>query len=368
MADIVTLYTHSQRSQEELPRLAARAGELWDHGAMEKKLGSEDVPSMVVKEGKSYFAKDVTKIGMLSERRTPVERVFSPDITKRFVEREGIKSSAGVILRIKDEMFGVMFVNYRLPQDFTEDRRAEIKMFATQAAIAIQRARNVAEAQALREVGKAVARARFDLKQILDLILERAYELIGFSTGWISLVNDQADVLEIRAARGLKRHEWRGVPKGQGIVWDVVETGEYRNEDDIRDAEDYLEFSNDTASELCVPLVHADEVLGVFNVESTRLAAFKRRDEEIVLALANEASTAVAADKLLKQRQAVIEDLKALNRISNGLGTQDPLNIRQISRLLHREKGSWIWTTSTWHRTALMDGWNSSLLFKTATS
>lgn len=58
-----------------------------------------------------------------------------------FVTRAGIASSAGIVLATRDEVVGVMFVNYQTPRPFTHDDTEIIEMFADQAAIAIQNAR-----------------------------------------------------------------------------------------------------------------------------------------------------------------------------------------------------------------------------------
>ncbi|MCA1630068.1 MAG: GAF domain-containing protein, partial [Acidobacteria bacterium] len=63
---------------------------------------------------------------------TPGDALMKGD----FVRREGIVSSAAVLLRAKGEKIGVMFVNYRVRHVFTEDDRKNIKLFADQAAVA----------------------------------------------------------------------------------------------------------------------------------------------------------------------------------------------------------------------------------------
>jgi two-component system NtrC family sensor kinase len=58
-----------------------------------------------------------------------------------FVTREKIKSSASLLLKVRNEVVGVMFVNYRYPHLFLDREKQIIETFASSAAIAIQDAR-----------------------------------------------------------------------------------------------------------------------------------------------------------------------------------------------------------------------------------
>jgi hypothetical protein len=62
-----------------------------------------------------------------------------------FFVREKIISSAAVPLTIGDNVIGVLFVNYRTPQSFTDEQRRLIELFANQAAIAIKYVQMIAE-------------------------------------------------------------------------------------------------------------------------------------------------------------------------------------------------------------------------------
>ncbi|MDZ7360948.1 MAG: GAF domain-containing protein [candidate division KSB1 bacterium] len=59
----------------------------------------------------------------------------------RFYEREKIKSLAALILRVEDEVVGLMFLNYRMPQRFSPIEKKIMETFAAHAAIAIKNSR-----------------------------------------------------------------------------------------------------------------------------------------------------------------------------------------------------------------------------------
>jgi len=133
-ADIVTLYQYFE-DEDRLGAPPVMTGSFIDDKPMRDKIFSDDAGVRIVRDGKSHFAEDAREEPLLSGPRT--DGLDRP----RFVEREGIKSSAGVLLKVEDEIVGVMFVNYRRPITFGPEMRDRIGIFANQAALAIRNAR-----------------------------------------------------------------------------------------------------------------------------------------------------------------------------------------------------------------------------------
>ena len=88
-----------------------------------------------------------------------------------------------------------MFVNYQSTQHFSTEIKEDIDLFASQAAEAIRNVRTFRENQALREISEAVTGATLNLEHMLNLVLEQALALVGFSNGWISLIDDTGKLL-----------------------------------------------------------------------------------------------------------------------------------------------------------------------------
>src|SRR5262249_15068747 len=63
-------------------------------------------------------------------------------------------------------------------------------------------------------------------------------------------------------------------PLGTGVVGEVASTGHAILLDDVRRFPNYIETMPDAMSELCVPVMHAGELVAILNLESTRLGAF----------------------------------------------------------------------------------------------
>jgi diguanylate cyclase (GGDEF)-like protein len=100
----------------------------------------------------------------------------------------------------------------------------------------------------------------------------------------------------------------------QGVTGWVVASGRPRRNDEVAESPEYLEVDSSVRSELCVPLKVENKVIGVFNAESFRRAAFTEADEGIMLTLAGQ--LAMAIDRLRAEvelsRLATLDELTGL--------------------------------------------------------
>lgn len=145
-ADVVTLYQYIQE-KDEFPVEGTgptTAGLIGDTRPMRRKVYKGDVPWTVVHERESGFYSEVQEMDFLTR---DVER---PGDTPRprFIEREGIKSMAALLLPFRaaemkdEEVVGAMFVNYRTRHEFNIDEMTALASFADYAAVAILNARH----------------------------------------------------------------------------------------------------------------------------------------------------------------------------------------------------------------------------------
>jgi hypothetical protein len=84
-------------------------GSFRDMQTMRERRSDDSVVSIMLRRVNSIFINDVTSEQILSAVRTFPDGVF------RFIDREGIKSCAILVLKIGEleEIVGIMFVNYR---------------------------------------------------------------------------------------------------------------------------------------------------------------------------------------------------------------------------------------------------------------
>ncbi len=133
--DVVTLYRFDPgRGTFETPPIWR--GDIRQPEFMTSPLHADDIPWRVIREGSRYW-NDIT-------RAAPPAMVPPRDglpRRPRFWEREGIASAAWVHLEAADTTVGVMFLNYRHPQLFDEEKKELIKILGSQVAQSLEIAR-----------------------------------------------------------------------------------------------------------------------------------------------------------------------------------------------------------------------------------
>src|SRR3989454_8776353 len=140
--------------------------------------------------------------------------------------------------------------------------------------------------------------AVLDIDELAERLLRIVCDAMGYENGFLLTLDSSADHLVIRAAVGPSgSYVGQRLPRGQGISWWVVEHGELQN---VPDGEIDPRFYGpaEIRSVLCVPLQLGDERIGILGVESPRVAAFGREDEDRLPAVPHQVAAAVRVAKL----------------------------------------------------------------------
>lgn len=170
------------------------------------------------------------------------------------------------------------------------------------------------ELQVLYEAARAVS-GTLDLRTVLDSMVSVTCRAFGYDNGAIVMVEPETGDMVVEAGYGYSHGiVGKRLPAGAGIVGWVARTGTPLVVDDVRGDARYYRADDRTQSELAVPLIAEGKVLGVFNVESVRLAAFGPRDLRLLTALASYAVVAIQNARLYEtaQRMAITDGLTEL--------------------------------------------------------
>jgi hypothetical protein len=160
------------------------------------------------------------------------------------------------------------------------------------------------------------------LKHSFELVLERVLRAFEIDTeealGTIHRYHPEDDTLEVCGCIGAQSPEpdRQSMKKGEGIVsWVAWKRGAILIEDlqQSRFREVYIPLGKDTTSELAVPMLAGEELLGVLNLESVRKNAFTPQDLRTLWYAANSAAIAcelsqhAAAERQFRHK---VEELK----------------------------------------------------------
>jgi PAS domain S-box-containing protein len=314
--DAVTLYTYDQNRYE--------------FGFPPAMVGVRDTGE-VLKLGLIVRESVIQGILALDEAHVAEDAPSDPVVGGAFVEREDIKSSVSIPLKVGDRKVGVMFVNYRSRHRFTGEELTNIELFAYQAAVAIRNAqlyeetvRRAAALQALYKAGKTVT-STLALDDILNRIVEQAWRLVEpleekahFSH--LALVDGNhlkfvaahpRDVLTILREKIDLESD---VPIG--VTGRVVLTGKSRLVGNVLEDDDYIRTDPNVCSQLSVPIQMGGQVVGVIGVEHPDYNAFDKEDQRTLESLAAQAAIAIENARHYDELEKTKESLAAQTSVA----------------------------------------------------
>ena len=180
-------------------------------------------------------------------------------------------------------------------------------------------ARMTTQFRALHAIDVALT-SSLELESVLDMILEKAAELVGAEHGSLRQLDTESGKLVLRAhyGDGWTPEKLAYTPRiGQGIARWVAENRRPYLSPDVRDDPLNVVLFADMRSSISIPLQYGredpgkpDSLLGVLLLESSRVAAFDQQDVELLEALAQEA--VIAIQNASQHRKLLSEQEKRL--------------------------------------------------------
>ncbi|MBM3265433.1 MAG: SpoIIE family protein phosphatase, partial [candidate division Zixibacteria bacterium] len=155
---------------------------------------------------------------------------------------------------------------------------------------------------ALYEVGKRIS-SSLDLEEVLTLIIESLRMVIPYNAAVILLLDKGKGVVSQQTIRGYGNigTETMLLKVGEGISGWAAKMGKAIIVPDVRKDPRYADLRPETRSEMAVPLIQGDEVIGVFNIESDLLDAYDERDQALLEAFASQATIAIQNARLYQE-------------------------------------------------------------------
>jgi len=161
-----------------------------------------------------------------------------------------------------------------------------------------------------------------DLSLLLNIVVKLITDHFGFYHTGIFLINESGDEVALQAAssEGGRRMIERGhaISVGnQGIVSHVAAEKKTRIALDI--GSDAVFFNNPdlpmTRSEIALPLMVRNKILGVLDIQSNKPQAFNVDDIDVLETLADQAAVAIDNARLLDESRAAFMQLEALTTL-----------------------------------------------------
>src|SRR5580700_3853183 len=168
----------------------------------------------------------------------------------------------------------------------------------------------------LYDAGQAVL-STFDLDEVLQRILAIARDYFHLRNVAILLLDRQSQQLHVRSQigwdEGQDKIRW---PVGQGITGAAALKKQPVYAPDVTQDSRYLCSAKSTCSELAIPLMVRDEVVGVLDCQSDRIDHFDPETIDLLTLFSTQASIALQNARLYSLEQQRARQLQAINAIA----------------------------------------------------
>jgi len=269
--------------------------------------------------------------GIAAQRR---EAILVDDVTKdpRYISAvPQVRSELAVPLIIKNRLIGVIDIESPLPNHFTEEHKRLLTLIASRMAVGIENARlytrTTRQARTLvllNEIARELT-SILNVDELLKRIAELLSRLIDYQMFSILLLDPAGDKLQHRFSQRFQeniqlKHD---IPRGRGVVGAAVELKQAVLVPDVTKDPRYIKLNPETRSELAVPLVYKDKVIGVLDLEHTRRGFFTDDHKRTVTTLAAQVAIAIENaqlyEQIARQEKRLERDLAMARQLQFGL-------------------------------------------------
>src|SRR6266542_4147800 len=263
-------------------------------------------------------------IGRCAESGQPI-RVddirLDPRSARRDVdEEEGIRSMLCVPLTVGGGLIGVLSAFSTRPAVFTAHHQELLEAFAEQAGIAIHNAqlfeqsvRRARETRALVEAGRAVT-ASLDVDRTIRVILQEARTVLGVESCGLMTIDAATGDLVSAASLDLPQEMITQIRLrvGEGVAGQAVAEQRPVQRSDLFDDPSgpyaHLRRVSGFRSMLSVPLMVGARAIGALNVFRRDVHRFSGTEEELLVALADQAAIALEHARLYTELEAMVTE------------------------------------------------------------
>lgn len=250
--------------------------------------------------------------------------------TRELFFQTSAQAAAVLPLAISGRWVGIIFINWEAPHMFTEQESRLYASLARQAAVVVnnrllleQTRKRAQELQTVAQVSTAASTV-LDPMDLLRSVVDLTKSSFSLYHAQVLLCHERDDFLEIVAGSGEIGREIVEskilVPMNAPIP--AAKAARERSATFINDTltePDYRAnpLLPDVRSEMAIPMVVGDRLLGIFNVQADTPNRFTREDARIYATLASQVAVALQNAELYAEQTATVERLRELDHLKS---------------------------------------------------
>ena len=240
------------------------------------------------------------------------QTVLVPDVTQEefYIEAlPNVCSELAVPLIVKNRVIGVIDIEAREKGYFTEEHKRLLTLIASRMAVGIENARlhtritrQARTLLLLNEIARELT-SILNLDELLKRIAELLKRLIDYQMFSILLLDQTGEKLQHRFSQRFEErlHLKHDIPLGRGVVGYSAQAKEAVLVPDVAESALYIAGNPETRSELAVPLIYQEKVIGVLDLEHTRRGYFTDDHKRTLTTLAAQLAIAIENARLYEQ-------------------------------------------------------------------
>ena len=258
-----------------------------------------------------------------------------------FSNDEHYGSAICVPILNEKELLGVLYAESVEADIFNEEDAATLETLANQISASLQRASLYSRAQEhlrIMSTVQAVSRviiSSLDMETIFATVVRELKESFGYTHVSIYLLKD--DYLYLGAQIGYpKEMVIHKIHTSQGVTGRTIKSKTVQFIRDTSKEPSFLRADNDITSEICIPLLKDNIVLGTLNVEGDAGRVLTNEDVELLITLSSPIALAVDNARLHAQVKAMAMT-DAVSGLSNRYALEQALTaeVERSKRLNH---------------------------------
>jgi sigma-B regulation protein RsbU (phosphoserine phosphatase) len=220
-----------------------------------------------------------------------------------------VHSELAIPLIIKNRVIGVIDIEARQKGYFTEEHKRLLTLIASRMAVGIENARlhtritrQARTLLLLNEIARELT-SILNLDELLKRIAELLKRLIDYQMFSIVLLDQTGEILQHRFAQRFEErlHLKHDIPLGRGVVGHAAQAKEAILVPDVSKSNLYIPVNPETRSELAVPLIYQEKVIGVLDLEHTRRGYFTEDHKRTLTTLAAQLAISIENARLYEQ-------------------------------------------------------------------